>query len=213
MKGQMTWIYQRCSLLRSRYILFRFGSRKYVTTNTLPITDYRRTEFAADKSYKNNGGSAVDHQATQSLLEINTNLNKNTSVNRTPEPLTPKLMHYDSAMPSPFIDKKLAVNTPQLKPRAISPHSEEHQYDIPFGHLNKSNHQKSRTGVPASVVPPPADHYDDLEVSRQNRIQQQQRKSRTSNRTSSGTSHSKFGNNKVLLHWWTKEVFSWQILG
>ena len=91
-------------------------------------------------------------------------------------------MHYDSAMPSPFIDKKLAVNTPQLKPRALSPHSEEHQYDIPFGHLNKNQKRM-------------ADHFDDVELSRQ-RLQQQ-RKSRTSNRTSSGTSHSKL----YLLTW------------
>ena len=91
-----------------------------------------------------------------------------------------------------FIDKKLAINTPQLKPRAISPHSEEHQYDIPFGHLNKSSnqriisdHQRINTGSP--------EHYDDMELSRQRlqQQQQQQRKSRTSNRTSSSTSHSK----------------------
>ena len=183
------------------------------------FSDYRRTEFA-DKSYKNNTSSTGDHQATESLLEINTNLNKIST--RTPEPLTPKLMHYDSAMPSPFIgkkkvlnkcrrtivvhfwdsiwwlfnsslfhiDKKLAINTPQLKPRAISPHSEEHQYDIPFGHLNKSSnqriisdHQRMNTGT--------SEHYDDLELSRQRLQQQQQRKSRTSNRTSSSTSHSK----------------------
>ena len=93
-------------------------------------------------------------------------------------------MHYDSAMPSPFIDKKLAVNTPQLKPRALSPHSEEHQYDIPFGHLNKNQ----KLGLVSNERM--ADHFDDVELSRQ-RLQQQQRKSRTSNRTSSGTSHSK----------------------
>ena len=72
----------------------------------LSLSDYRRTEFA-DKSYKNNTSSTGDHQATESLLEINTNLNKIST--RTPEPLTPKLMHYDSAMPSPFIGKKKAL--------------------------------------------------------------------------------------------------------
>ena len=131
---------------------------------------------------------------TDSLLEINTNMNKemshfaNSSHNRSTVDQynaaaaqlssTPKLMHYDhSAVPSPFLDKKLQLqaNTPQLKPRALSPaNSEEHQYDIPFSHLKRSQQE--------------------LET-RQQIMQQQQhpRKSRTSNtRTSSGTSHGKF---------------------
>lgn len=83
----------------------------------------------------------------------------------TGEPRTPKLMHYDSAIPSPFLDKKLQPNTPLLKPRALSPsNSEEHQYDIPFSHLKRS-HQTS---------------FEE--------VNNRQRKSRTSQRTSSGTS-------------------------
>ncbi len=121
----------------------------------LDFSDYRRAEFVDKKS---TGGTVENGSAevTQSLLEINTNLNKEThfsnsmhnrstidilkgtEVNLTTNPLTPKLMHYDSAMPSPFLDKKQAY-TPQLKPRALSPtNSEEHQYDIPFSHLKRS---------------------------------------------------------------------------
>lgn len=139
------------------------------------ISDYRR-EFSAENG-KSKSRHESDHGHSESLLEINTNLNKEThfTSNRSTidilkgtqhSNLTPKLMHYDSAVPSPFLDKKTVPNTPQLKPRALSPsNSEEHQYDIPFSHLRRSEE-----------LPQPRSH-------------QLQRKSRTSNRTSSGTSH------------------------
>ena len=150
------------------------------------FADYRR-EFSNKKSQ--------EHQsAAESLLEINTNLNKEThftssqnrstidilkgTVDQNLAPsqngglhITPNLLHYDSAVPSPFLDKKMAPNTPQIKPRALSPTNnlEEHQYDIPFSHLKRSCGQ------------------DEIDT----RHQIHQRKSRTSNRTSSGTSHGK----------------------
>ena len=147
------------------------------------FADYRRAEFSDKKSN--------DHH-TESLLEINTNLNKETTAthfsrntvdvlkgcgtaSNTPQ-MTPKLMHYDSVMPSPFLDKKLPVNTPLLKPRAISPtNSEEHQYDIPFSHLNRSN---------------------DIEL----RSTQLQRKSKTTSSSSSSSKWLKNSNEGSLLH-------------
>lgn len=97
--------------------------------------------------------------------------------------MTPKLMHYDiSAAPSPFLDKKsagskatLLPNTPQIKPRALSPSGSEHQYDIPFSHLHGKKKEPD---------------YDEMEP-RLVHSQPMQRRSRaTSNRTSSGTSGS-----------------------
>ena len=144
------------------------------------FSDYRRAEFLDKKS-------SNDHH-TESLLEINTNLNKETNFSRntvdvlkgtcttnmTPQ-MTPKLMHYDSAMPSPFLDKKMTVNTPLLKPRAISPtHSEEHQYDIPFSHLKRSD--------------------NDIELSSRHH----QRKSKTSNSSSSGSKWPKSNEGSLL---------------
>ena len=73
-------------------------------------------------------------------------------------------------------------NTPQLKPRALSPsNSEEHQYDIPFSHLKRTQELHSTTHHRSH-------DFEDMETSRHH---VKQRTSRTSNRTSSGTSTSR----------------------
>ena len=108
-------------------------------------------------------------------------------------------MHYDSAVPSPFLDKKLQPNTPQLKPRALSPsNSEEHQYDIPFSHLKRTQELHSTTHHRSH-------DFEDMETSRHH---VKQRTSRTSNRTSSGTSTSR-GMYELWAKW--KNLRNWRI--
>lgn len=82
-------------------------------------------------------------------------------------------------------------NTPQLKPRALSPsNSEEHQYDIPFSHLKRTQELHSTTHHRSH-------DFEDMETSRHHI---KQRTSRTSNRTSSGTSTSRGMLLKLPLH-------------
>lgn len=174
--------------------------------NSLFLSAYRREFSAPSKHRKNNNHSAENTEQTDSLLEINTNLNKDSTTATNQKYLqhstidilkgttltsmpSPKLVqHYDSAVPSPFLDKKqqqmqmLIPNTPQLKPRAVSPtNSEEHQYDIPFSHLGMQNR------LIQDIEP-----YETESPRPQHKVQNhQQRRSRSSNRTSSGTSQSK----------------------
>ena len=90
-------------------------------------------------------------------------------------------------------------NTPQLKPRALSPsNSEEHQYDIPFSHLKRTQELHSTTHHRSH-------DFEDMETSRHH---VKQRTSRTSNRTSSGTSTSR-GMYELWANW--NNLRNWRI--